>query len=320
MISARMRRCADIYMIVPRVWKGKRASRCEIGKERIVKSVPFLKYVSIRSIFIPLSCNIVIFCVCVRARVFVPSFNVPFNSFECVFSLPPQQGNLISIYICKNHYPYRAFVSCSDFKWSNLRICKYERVFPGTVTTSIVLHFHTCTFIHASIIPRRREWGVGGTIPISLIFSIRVKRKKKKKKRNWIIQWGIRETFFFDSLKKQWKARNRGGVERKRAWNERERERGHDQCYREIKKKKKRKRDWKGRKWCNKGALVWTEEEDAEDLSCLEWSWTKRRRKFRIGRDILLSQSVAEADVIAQRKMGWRVGNVQNKTSSEARV
>lgn len=83
MISARMRRCADIYMIVP-CMKGK-ASESMRNRKKANREKVFLSW-NIDSIdfsLLSLSRSIVIFfsfffC----ARTFVPSFNVP---FECVF-------------------------------------------------------------------------------------------------------------------------------------------------------------------------------------------------------------------------------------------
>lgn len=85
----------------------------------------------------------------------------------------------------------------------------------------------------------------GETIPISLIFSIRVK-KKKEKKLNYSMR-NKRDLFLrlFEKTMKSEEQR-RGGtkesVERKR---ERERTRS---VLSGNKKEKKRKRDWKGRK------------------------------------------------------------------------
>lgn len=54
-------------------------------------------------------------------------------------------------------------------------------------------------------------------------------------------------------------------------------------------------------------ASRWTREEGVEDLSCLGWSRTKRRRKFRIGCDIPRSQSVVRLALSREKDgpEGW---------------
>jgi len=61
--------------------------------------------------------------------------------------------------------------------------------------------------------------------------------------------------------------------------------------------------------------------EGVEDLSCLGWSRTKRRRKFRIGCDIPRSQSVVRLALSREKETRPEgSGTARNKTSSERRV
>lgn len=145
-----MRRCADIYMIVPRM-KGKASESMGNRTERIVKkcSFPEIRFDSIDFYsFILYYCN-----PCARlCSVIQPSIH---HLRVCLPSSSKiRQGNLISIYICKNHYILSCFCIVLRFKRSNLRICKYERVFPGTVTTSRVLciSIHAHSFMHRSFL------------------------------------------------------------------------------------------------------------------------------------------------------------------------
>lgn len=65
----------------------------------------------------------------------------------------------------------------------------------------------------------------------------------------------------------------------------------------------KQQRSTKSDRWASR----WTREEGVEDLSCLGWSRTKRRRKFRIGCDISRSQSVVRLALSREKDgpEGW---------------